>query len=69
MIRYKLFNPITGTHETINTIEELKLKRQELIDSWMLAKYQEAQTLHSVIGININENNDELWISVDPQSL
>jgi hypothetical protein len=69
MTKYKLFNPTTGLHETLDSIETLKIRREELINSWMINKLQEAKATHSVICVNTNESGNELWVAVDVNSL
>lgn len=68
-IVFNVFNPVTGENFRTNTIEEAIALKQQLVDAWLQSKVPEANGIHSITTISIDNYGNELWSGISYDSL
>jgi hypothetical protein len=64
-VKYKVYNILTNTHDTLDTLAEAKELKAKLVDEMLKEKLEEVDGLCGVTAVNINEDGNEVWVPVE----
>jgi hypothetical protein len=67
-VTYRVYNTITNTHDTVDTIEAAESLKQRLVNEGLKEKFEELNNLIGVNAVNVHENGDEVWAHVEANS-
>jgi len=61
---FKVYDVSTNSYVDLPTLNEVKAKKQELINKFLADRLQDANGQFSVTAVNIDDNGNEVWSEV-----